>query len=697
MSGNNLADLLQAALGFHTGGRRDRARRLYLDYLARMPDDSVALYAFGVLCLDLGDAPEAARRLAHALRIDPGNADAALALGRAHIERGDFESALAAFDRAAELSPGDADAQNGRGAAFLGLGQAEEALAAHQAALALQPESADALTGQGNALLALGRFEQAVDLLQQALAACPDNPGAANSLGAAFKAQGRLDAAKSAFEAALAARADFPEALANLGSTCSAMGLGRQARETYERAMRCAPSPALAMRLALLMPPIVESARQIDDLRDALAEKLRRLAETRPRIRDPYAEVGETAFYLAYHGRNDLALQQAIAAVYQDACPELTAIAPHCARRRQGKTRLRLGLVSAFFHNHTIGKLYGGLIEHLDRRRFEVVLARLPGIDDAKGRALMAAADQAANLPDSLPRARQKLAEAACDILFYPDIGMHALSYFLAFARLAPVQCVGWGHPLTTGIPNMDYFLSSQSLTPENGSEGFSERLARFPRLPIRYPRPAPLARAYERRDFGLPEKGRIYLCPQSLFKFHPDFDAALSGILQSDPDALIVTIHGKHPLWAETLRARFAASFDHDPARIVFLPRLSMDDFTGALSVADILLDTFHFGGGNTTLEALAQNAPVVTLPSEYLRGRISLACYRQMDLDEPVAASQDEYVEKAVRLAGDRDARAALGRRIEQGSHALFDDDGVVREMEDFFEAAYRGEPLF
>jgi len=697
MSGNDPADLLQAALGLHAGGRRDRARRLYLDYLARRPGDGVALYAFGVLCLETGDVPEAARRLGQAVRLDPGNADAALALGRAQIEAGDFASALAAFDQAAGIRPDDAHAQNGRGSALLSLGRAEEALAAHRAALALQPGSTDALTGQGNALLALGRFELSADILRQALAQSPDDPGAANSLGAALKALGRLDAAKTAFEAALAGRPDFPEALANLGSTLGEMGHIRQAREAYEKAMRVAPSPALAMRLALLLPPIVESGKQLDGLRDALASGLARLAETKPRIRDPYAEVGETAFYLAYHGRDDLALQRSIAAFYHDACPELAFTAPHCGRRRHDKTRLRLGLVSAFFHNHTIGKLYGGLIEHLDRRRFEVVLFRLPGIDDAQSRELTAAADQAAVLPDSLPRARQILAEAGCDILFYPDIGMHALSYFLAFARLAPVQCVGWGHPLTTGIPNVDYFLSSRDLTPDDSREGFSERLVRFSRLPVRYPRPARPKRSHAPADFGLPENKRIYLCPQSLFKFHPDFDAALGGILQTDPRALIVTIHGKHPHWAQTLRERFAASFEHDPGRIVFLPRLSMEEFTGALAMADTLLDTFHFGGGNTTLEALALGAPVVTLPSGYLRGRISLACYRQMGLGDPVAASTEDYVDKAVRLAGDRDHRAELGRRIEHENHALFDDDGVVREMEDFFEKAYRGEPLF
>jgi predicted O-linked N-acetylglucosamine transferase (SPINDLY family) len=688
--------LLEAARGLHAAGHVDRAGRLYLDYLEQCPDDAAALYCLGILSLQTGDLDQAAHSLGLALKHNGCLAEAALALGFAQLKRGDFPSALDAFDRAAALDPGDAHAHNGRGVALLALGRVDEALAAHRQAQAAQPDSPDALAGQGNALLALCRYGEAEAALRRALELGPGSPETANSLGATLKAQDRLDEACRMFQVALAARPDFPEALANLGSTQKEMGLALEARQTYLRAQALAPSPALALRLALLLPPLVSSRAQIDEVRLDLEKNLRQLAGSGQRLSDPHAEVGETAFYLAYHGRDDLPLQRAVARVYLDACPELACAAEHCrpAARRPGpgSGRIRLGLVSAYFCNHTISKLFGGLVARLDRRRFEVLLLRLPGPDDARGRELMRAADRAAFLPDSLDRARRMLAEAACDVLFYPDIGMHPLSYFLAFARLAPVQCVSFGHPVTTGIPNMDFFLSNRVMTPEHGGEGFSESLVRFSRLPVYYERPGPPARRYAPADFGLPDNRRIYLCPQSLFKFHPDFDAALAGILTRDPQALLVTIQGKHPLWEATLRRRFASAFDHDPGRIAFLPRMKPEDFVGALTVADAVLDTFHFGGGNTTLEALAQNVPVVTLPSALLRGRISLACYRQMGIAGPVAESAQEYVDMAVRLACDRDYREGFAREIDETKGALFEDALALAEFEDFFESAVR-----
>ena len=93
-------------------------------------------------------------------------------------------------------------------------------------------------------------------------------------------------------------------------------------------------------------------------------------------------------------------------------------------------------------------------------------------------------AERAERLSGALDVARRQIAAAELDIVFYPDIGMEALTYFLAFARLAPVQCVTWGHPVTTGIPALDYFVSSELLEPDGAEAHYAERLVRLPRLP---------------------------------------------------------------------------------------------------------------------------------------------------------------------------------------------------------------------
>src|SRR5262249_14420081 len=140
--------------------------------------------------------------------------------------------------------------------------------------------------------------------------------------------------------------------------------------------------------------------------------------------------------------------QEKLARLYLDACPRLSWVAPHClpgGRRAPGE-RIRVGIISRFLSKHTIGKLMQGIVAHLDRQRFEVVVLLL-GKDDATARDIASVADQAIWLTGDLTQHQQQIAAAELDALFYADIGMDAKTYFLAFARLAPVQCVTWGHP----------------------------------------------------------------------------------------------------------------------------------------------------------------------------------------------------------------------------------------------------------
>jgi predicted O-linked N-acetylglucosamine transferase (SPINDLY family) len=109
--------------------------------------------------------------------------------------------------------------------------------------------------------------------------------------------------------------------------------------------------------------------------------------------------------------------------------------------------------------------------------------------------------------------------------------------------------------------------------------------------------------------------------------------------------------------------------------------------DYLNLIALADVMLDTVHFNGMNTSLEAFAVGTPVVTLPAAFQRGRHTQAMYRRMGLDHFIASDADAYVEQAVRLANDVDHRRAVSNRILANNAVLFEDAGVVREFERFF----------
>jgi predicted O-linked N-acetylglucosamine transferase (SPINDLY family) len=404
---------------------------------------------------------------------------------------------------------------------------------------------------------------------------------------------------------------------------------------------------------------------------------------------DPFGQRLWTNFYLAYHGENNRELQTKTAAVYRRICPSLDFVAAHCRQPVARNGRTRIGLISQFFRNHSIGRTSRGLFSQLSRERFEVTAIFLaPVVDDEYSRAIRHDAEHTLVVPRDLPLAREQIAALRLDILFYQDIGMEPFGYFLSFARLAPVQCVSFGHPDTTGVPSIDWFVSSDLYEPGDGAAHYSESLFKLRGLGslAYYLKPHMVAKP--RAAFGLPADRPVYLCPQNLFKIHPDMDVLLGGILRRDRRGVVVMVEGRVGNWTRQLRQRWQDTLADVKDRIMFVPRQRDQDFLALIAAADVMLDTVHFNGMNTSLEAFAVGTPIVTLPSGLQRGRHTQAMYRRMGLADLIAPDADAFVEQAVKLANDPEHRRTVSERILRCNAVLFEDQAVVREFERFFE---------
>jgi predicted O-linked N-acetylglucosamine transferase (SPINDLY family) len=232
-----------------------------------------------------------------------------------------------------------------------------------------------------------------------------------------------------------------------------------------------------------------------------------------------------------------------------------------------------------------------------------------------------------------------------------------------------------WGHSETSGIDSVDWYVSGEQVEVPDADDHYSERLLRLPGYFMpRYPAVAGDATPIDRGVLGVPAEARLYACPQSAFKLHPDFDPVIRAILERDPGAAIVLL-GSQPGWVKILRERFAATLAPHASRVHFTPTLAHRDFLRLLAGADVLLDPLYFGGCNSSIEALGLGAPVVTLPSQFLCGRFSLGLYRETEFEECVARDPDHFVELAVRVANDRDYRAWVRHEIATRSGRLFD----------------------
>ena len=732
------AEALEAGLRLHEAGRLAEAEAAYRRILAADPDHAGALHLLGVIAFQGGRADLAIVHIGRAVALDPAVAPYHNNLGNALRALGRSGEAIPAFQAALRLRPAAAEIHSNLGNALKDCGRLAEAICHYREALRLRPESPelcynlanalleagdgggaercyrealrlrpaypDAFFNLGNALVSLCRPKEAEAAYRSALALRADHAESHTNLGAVLQDLGRLKDAEGCYRAAIALKPDYPEAHFNLGCVFQAHDRTDEAVACYRRTLELQPDHGAA-RFALLMaqlPILYDDEAEISRRRAAYETELRRLCRDVEQGRSAglAGAVGSSQpFFLGYQGFCDRALQSLYGSLTARLLAEAAPVPqPRPAPAPGGK--IRLGLVSGFFSDHTIWRLLlSGWLGQIDRRRFELFCYHTGLKRDGE-------TDIAARLADRfvegrLPGARWReiiLADAP-HILIYPEIGMDPMSAQLAAQRLAAVQCVSWGHPETTGLPTIDYVLSSDLMEPENGQEHYTETLARLPNLatwwePGRY-RPLGLARA----ELGLRPSATVYWSGQALYKYLPQYDEVFPRIAREAGDCQFVFIEfAKSRAVSERFRRRleraFAAhglSFDE---HCVILQPMAQEMFIAAVGLADVILDTIGWSGGRSALDCLSHDVPFVTLAGPLMRGRHTAAILEGMGIRETITASLEDYIAVAARLAREPERRAVLAAAIRDNKARLFRDGETIAALEDFLARAVRGE---
>ncbi|WP_165498380.1 O-linked N-acetylglucosamine transferase family protein [Siculibacillus lacustris] len=629
---------------------------------------------------DGGRLPEAEAAL-RAVAADPTVVESLHRLGLILADKGDDHAGAALLEASVTLSDEPRWAHNT--ALILGRqGRLDESIARLRALLAARPDYVPTYRSLAARLDEAGDAVGAADVLSILVERALDSDAA--------------DALASGLEALLAGAA-LPRNLIFLANRLRMAGRQDDARRLLDRRLAVAPDDLEARftRAIAALAVVHRDEAEIDTRRAAYARDLADVAErvAQASAAERAAAIGVVGaakpFFLSYQGRDDRALQETygtiVAALSQSRRVALPAPAP--------APRLRIGFVTYYFTLHSVSKLFAGWMEHLDRAGFEVFGYNLSGGSDATSRRIAATCDRWHQEARSTEAWIDTIRADAPHVLIHLELGMSDVAIRLATHRLAPVQCQTWGHPVTSGLLDIDYFLSSDLMEPADGAAHYRETLVRLPNLSIAYAPLDTVGGRLRRSDVGLRSGATVYMCCQSLFKYRPSDDVALVRIAAAVPDSQFLFIAGdRRPptvIFRERLASAFrAAGLDPDH-HLVFAAPVPFENFHSLMEIADVYLDSIGWSGGNTTLEALAAHLPVVTLPTGLMRGRHSFAILTRMGLDEGIAADLDGYVAAAVGLA-DPGTRAAARARVAERLPRLYGDLEPVRALEAFFVEA-------
>lgn len=588
--------------------------------------------------------------------------------GTAAAQRGELDAAIAALRRAVELDPRLAPAHCNLAGAYRDKGMLDAAQTSYARAAALDPRQMEAHYGLGQVLAEMKRWEEAADAFAKAVALAP------GSVDAQFDA----------------------------GLTQVAVGNWRQALKHLRRAVDLKPGFELA-RWALAMaqiPAVPDAQTDAEERRRAFGRELDAFDRWVSRGEHPeaYRVVGsQKPFYLAYSETPNRELLSR----YGTLCSRLMAgwqqaqgLKP---RPRADRGAARVGIVSAHCMNHSVWTgVLRGWMEDLDRRKVEVELFSLGREEDEETRRARTLAARFHAGQGDFARWARTIVERELDVLLYPEVGMDPTTTKLASLRLAPVQAASWGHPETTGLPTIDYFISAEDLEPPGAEENYSEKLVRLPGLGARYVAPPVQPDLAAARRLVDGAAAPLFICPGTPFKYAPAHDSLLVDIARRSGGTLLFFIGTSKPLsmlLRERLQRAFAAAGADFDAHVRFVPWQNAAVFQGLLATAQVYLDTIGFSGFNTAMQGAMAGLPMVAREGRFMRGRLASGILRRLGASELVAATDQEYVELAVALARDPERRGELGRRLRAGVASLNADAAPGRGLQDFLLAAARG----
>ena len=499
-------------------------------------------------------------------------------------------------------------------------------------------------------------FEKSTQLYERLLNDYPDNLSILRNLSHSYAFSGNFQKAEEKIKKIIEIKPDEPFAYQFLASVLKNQDkIEEMIRIVNDGLKKNLIGKKWELQKKLVSPLIPRDKKEIDDYREKIEKGLEEIINSDIKLNYDNDEViSPPLFELTYSDKDNLEINKkmvkALKKIYQPLNHKVSI-------NQKLNDKIKIGFVSEFFTDHTIGKLFKNLIFSIDLKLFDIVVYH--SNKTKKGKIFEQFQSESKKgfkneiLPFKLIDKIKVIEKEKFDILFYPDIGMSIEFYFLSLIRMAKYQIMSWGHPETTGSESIDFFLCSKNLIPENSEKFYSEKFLIIDKLPMIYNKPN-IENKLDDKDIS---KKNIYSCPQTLFKFHPDFDDYLFDILKKDKKGILYLLKDTHKVYYLKLLERFKKNKNFDSERVIFLDPLNLSQFINHLGTSSVLLDPIYFGSGNSFHESMFYGTQTVTCPTKYIKSRIVSAAYIQMDVkNPPIVKDKNDYIAKAIEIANDK-----------------------------------------
>ncbi|HKA46324.1 MAG TPA: tetratricopeptide repeat protein [Burkholderiales bacterium] len=641
----------------------------------------------GHALLDLKQPEAALSHFDRALQLEPDSGEAFYQRGLTLQYLGRDEEAVASFDSSLRLKADFAEAHYKRGNSLLSLKRPAEALASYDCALRLKPDHANAHYNRGLTLQRLQRPDEAAVSYERALSFKPDDAEALNNRANALLDLRRFEDALRCYDCALSIRPDYQDALYNRGLALRGLERPEEAARSYAKLVELAPDYPYAKGQLLGSKMLCCDWEQLGSLAVAVEQDI--LAGKRSGEPFSYMGIATSAGSL-----------RLCAEAYARSSP-----APQnrlWTGERYGNGRIRVGYLSGEFRDQATSVLITQLFELHDRNRFELFAFDNGWDDHSEIRARIESAfDEiidVSRLPDL--EAAAMIRERKIDILldlngYFGQARQGLLSY-----KPCPIQVNYLGFPGTLGADYIDYILADLQVIPRDHQRYYTEKVVYLPdTYQVNDAKRRIAGRVPSRAECRLPETGFVFCCFNNSFKITPRvFDVWMR--LLNEVEGSVLWLLETSPAATRNLR-RESERRGIAPERLVFAPKIRLDEHLSRHQLADLFLDTLPCNAHTTASDALWAGLPVLTCMGSTFPGRVAGSLLNAVGLPELITDSLESYEALALRLASVPELLAEIRSTLNRNrmTYPLFDTDRFRRHIEsayvEMWERHERGEP--
>jgi len=559
-----------------------------------------------------------------------------------------------------------------------------------RAALVAQDDYLPALCNLGALLKDLGRTVEAETFFARALRHQPRNAAAAFNLGLLRLNQRNWSGAVELLRTAVSAQPKDVDARYWFGNALMGWGDASAAMKEYRAALRLDPKRVQARwgHVMAQIPALAQTDAEHAAGVQAFAEELSKLKawfRAQPALDGSAAVGAQQPYYLAYREGDHRVVLGHLGTLCVSLMAGWARRAGLPAPARGTAPRFRLGVVSAHINSHSVWHaLIRGWVEYLDPARFEIHIFHTGAVCDAETEWAARKVARFHHGAQDWKAWVRLVAESHLDALVYPEIGMDATTVRLASLRLARLQLGSWGHPITSGLPTIDGYISAEAFEPADAASHYTEDLILLPKLGCNYLPYGTVPAKVDFEELGIRQDDRILLCSGVPFKYAPRYDEVLVEIARRCSPCKLVFFRDSSSSLADQLQQRLQASFGASGLSpidtLCFVRWQSQAAFFAFLDRALVYLDTMGFSGFNTTMQAVERGTPIVAFEGRFMRGRFASGILRQAGLEEWIADTPDGFVDRVARLVADDSARNEMRRRISDVRGTLYADKASV-----------------